>query len=114
MHEASLALSILDTVTRKCSEGGYQIVESIHLRIGRASGVLPEALLFAFNVLKADSIACSSKLIIEHVPVGGTCNCCGETFHTDEYYVIKCPWCGAAELSVTNGFEMDIVEMEVS
>jgi hydrogenase nickel incorporation protein HypA/HybF len=115
MHEVSIALSLLDIVSGECRKGGYIKVESIRLKIGRASGVMPDALVFAFDVVKGDSAASSSAtLSIEEIPVGGHCKECNKTFTVEEEYVINCPLCGGSSFQITDGRELDIVDMEVS
>ncbi|GAB4418739.1 MAG: hydrogenase maturation nickel metallochaperone HypA [Thermodesulfovibrionales bacterium] len=113
MHEASLALSILDSVVSRCRDEGYGYVESVRLRIGRASGVLPEALAFAFDAAKEDTIARDAKLVIDIVPVGGFCDGCMNDFEVDDGYVLNCPLCGSDLFRVNKGYEMEIVEMDV-
>ena len=45
MHEASIALSVLEIAVDKCRKAGYNRIELIRLKIGRASGIMPDALL---------------------------------------------------------------------
>ena len=113
MHEASLALSILDVVQAKCKEIGSPSLASVRIRIGKAAGVLPEALQFAFEGVKEGTVAKHAKLIIEVVPIGGVCKDCGKPFIVDDLpYVLACPSCGAASFEITSGREMDIIDME--
>ena len=73
MHEASIALGILDIAREHCKKAGYHTIQSIEVNIGAASGVLPEALALAFDIAKTDSIAQNASLIIHRVPLGGSC-----------------------------------------
>lgn len=114
MHEATIALSVLDIITTKCKEDGYSRINSVIVRIGRASGVLPEALSFAFDVAKIETIARDAELIIETVPLGGHCYDCGKSFEVDAFYVLNCPECLSSSFKIEKGFEMDIIEMDVS
>jgi hydrogenase nickel incorporation protein HypA/HybF len=114
MHEASIVLSLLDTLTDRCREEGYGSIESIRLRIGMASGIMPEAIDFAFQAAKTDTIARDAQLYIEMVPVGGSCSDCRKVFEVSEAYVIKCPLCGSPSFKIEKGYELDIVEMEVN
>jgi len=115
MHETALALSILDIVVSKCSEAGGHTVDSVRLRIGRAAGVMPEALAFAFDAAKATTVAEHAQLVIEPVPVGGVCNECKKEFSVDDVqYVFACPLCGARSFEIKNGREMEIVDMEIN
>jgi hydrogenase nickel incorporation protein HypA/HybF len=113
MHEVSIALSLLDIVEKKCREEGYQTVESVKVRVGKASGVLPEAFSFALEVIKKDTLAQDARFIIDLVPLGGTCNACGRHFETEEAYIAECPFCASPSFRITQGNELEIVEMEV-
>lgn len=113
MHEASIALNILSIAEEKCREAGYEGIEAIRVRVGRASGVMPEALLMAFDVVKAGTISENASLLVDDVPVGGSCRACGEGFTTEDLYVLECPACGSGEFSVDSGRELDVTEIEV-
>jgi hydrogenase nickel incorporation protein HypA/HybF len=116
MHEASIALSILDIVQEKCREEGCRSVDAIRVRIGKAAGVLPESLIFAFDAAKDNTVAKNSQLVVESVPVGGACNDCKKEFTAadDAQYVFSCPLCGSKSFEITSGREMEIVDMEIN
>ncbi len=113
MHEASIVLSLLDTISSRCRQEGYSSIESVRLKIGMASGIMPEAVVFAFQAAKHDTIARNAELFIDMVPVGGSCNSCGKDFEVNEKYVLSCPLCGSLSFRISKGHELDIVEMEV-
>lgn len=114
MHEASIAQSVLDIAGENCKKAGYSRIDSIRLRIGRASGVMTDALLFAFDAIKIDTIAAGATVIIDEIPVGGICGNCGKDFITKEAYVLCCPECGGLSFKVNAGRELEILDMEVS
>ena len=114
MHEASIVLSILDAVTEQCRKEGYGSIQSVRVRIGKAAGILPDALVFAFDIAKNSTIAENAELVIELVRVGGDCQDCGRDFEIDgSRFVYECPNCGSASIKVNKGYEMQIVDMEV-
>jgi hydrogenase nickel incorporation protein HypA/HybF len=114
MHEVSIALNLLDIVEKKCREEGYQEVESVRVRVGKASSVQPEAFSFAFEVVKKNTLARNARFTIDLVPLGGTCSACGNRFETEEAYILECPSCGSSSLQITQGYELEVVEMEVN
>lgn len=114
MHELSIAQNLLDIVSEQCFKNGYKEIESINIKVGRASGIMPDALSFAFNAIKSDSIAKNASLNIEEIPVSGQCKDCNNTFVTEEEYVLCCPFCKGPSFIITAGRELDVIDMEVS
>ncbi len=114
MHEVSLALSLLDIIEKKCREEGYQKVESVRVRVGKASSVQPEAFSFAFEVVKRNTRAQNARFMVDLISIGGTCSACGNRFETEEAYILECPSCGSSSLQITQGYELEIMEMEVN
>jgi hydrogenase nickel incorporation protein HypA/HybF len=114
MHEASIAISLLETVSDLCRQEGYDSIESVRLKVGKAAGILPDALQFAFDVAKVGTIASQAELIIEFIPLGGFCNDCGSQFHSDERFIYSCPACNSSAIKITSGNEMQIIDMEVN
>lgn len=115
MHESSLALSILDIASEKCAEKNCTAVDSIRVRIGALAGVMPDALRFAFDSLKENTVSAKARLIIDAVPVGGRCNDCGKEFdvESDQPIVFSCPLCNSANFVIERGREMEVDEMEM-
>ncbi|MGD2080291.1 MAG: hydrogenase maturation nickel metallochaperone HypA [Nitrospirota bacterium] len=113
MHEASIALSILDIAEEHCRKAGFSTIQSIAVDIGSASGVLPDALAMAFDIAKTDTIARDASLIISHIPLGGRCAECCRDFTTDDAFVLECPNCGGRDFRFTCGRELEVREIEV-
>lgn len=114
MHEVSIALSLLDVVVNRCREEGYQAIDSVRIRVGKASGILPEAFTFALEAAKKDTIARDAEFVIELVPLGGFCNGCGRDFEMEGTYVLECPLCASPSFKIRKGYELEIVDMEVN
>ncbi|OGW33361.1 MAG: hydrogenase maturation nickel metallochaperone HypA [Nitrospirae bacterium GWC2_42_7] len=114
MHEVSIALDLLNIATEQCRKSGYSKIEAINLKIGRASGIMPDALIFSFDAIKKDSLADTALLNIEEVPVSGECSDCSSKFTVDEEYILSCPVCNSNSFNIISGREMDIIDMEVS
>ena len=114
MHELSIALSLLELVDKKCREEGYQAIQSVRVKVGKASGVLPEAFSFALEVAKKDTIARDAKFMIDVVPLSGFCNGCGREFEMEETYVLECPKCASLSFKINKGYELEIVDMDVN
>ena len=113
MHEASIAISIIEIAEEHCKRDGYSTIKSINVRIGSASGVLPGAMAMAFEIVRNDTMAASAVLNVEEVPLGGTCRECDKAFTTEEQFILACPACGGKDFSMDTGREMEITEIEV-
>jgi hydrogenase nickel incorporation protein HypA/HybF len=113
MHEASIALSIIDIARKECEKAGFSRISSIEVNIGSASGILPDALLMAFDIVKLDTPAADAGLIINEIPLGGTCNGCGKSFTTDDKFILKCPHCESRDFTLDTGRELNVKEIEV-
>lgn len=114
MHEFSIVESLISIAIRECEKNGFSKIQNVKILIGKASGVMPEALLFAFDVLKMETIAGDSTLLIEEMPLSGYCENCKSNFVTEEVFIFTCPSCGGNSLKVTSGRELEIKEIEVA
>ncbi len=65
MHEVSIAQSLLKIAVDNCKKEGYKGIEIIKVKIGRASGIMPDALSFAFDAVKIGTIAEKATLNID-------------------------------------------------
>jgi len=113
MHEVSIAQSLLKIAVDNCEKEGYKGIESINVKIGKASGIMPDALLFAFDAVKIGSIAEKATLTIDEIPVSGFCENCKSSFSVEEAFVFSCPHCGSVSIKVETGHELHIDEMDV-
>jgi hydrogenase nickel incorporation protein HypA/HybF len=112
MHELSVAKSILDSALHHAEKNGFKRILSIHLRIGRLSGIEVESLRFCFEVLSGETIARSADLAVDLVPIRGKCRNCGREFDLEEVDFV-CPGCNNRDIEVVSGTEMLMDKMEV-
>ena len=114
MHEASLALSLLDLIAETARRERAERVLSATVEIGALSPVEPEALAFAFEAAKRDQPrATATRLIIQHTEGFAQCMACGEDVRLKNRGE-ACPQCGSFRLLVTAGDEMRLKEVEVA
>jgi Zn finger protein HypA/HybF involved in hydrogenase expression len=71
MHDFHLAAQILKTVLEYAEKNGFKKVKKIELELGsileHGEYILPENLIFNFNLLAKDTIAESAELIIKKI-----------------------------------------------
>lgn len=113
MHEVYIAESILEAAIWKCKDSGFKQIKNIRVRIGNASTASAEALLFAFEALKAGSIASEASLTIEEIPTIGCCKTCSREFKVDRDFVFQCPFCGSDSVIIKSGNGVELAELEV-
>ncbi len=113
MHELSVALSILDQIEESAAREGIERVSAVHLRVGALSGIAPDALLFAWDLASADTVAASSVLRIEDVPLSVFCERCGAERAPPSGQGLVCPVCGEPSSTIVRGRELALVAIEV-
>lgn len=111
MHEIGIIQEILTIATDAIQEKGSEI-KQITINIGKISGVVCEALEFAFDVIKKDTIAKNAILKIELLPVICSCHYCQKEFQPDEWF-FECPICHQLSHAIIQGKEIDIVSIEI-
>ena len=65
MHELSIALSLIDAVCEELPRLGAVTVKSVRVRVGPLSGVVPDALTFAFDIAAVETPIVGARLDIE-------------------------------------------------
>ncbi|MCU1348520.1 MAG: hydrogenase expression/synthesis HypA [Acidobacteria bacterium] len=113
MHELSIALSIVEGAEEEAARCGAAGVSSVHLRLGLLTGVVKEALLFAYEHACKGTLLEGSRLLIEDVPVLIQCGTCNEPRPPQSLWQLQCATCEAPALDIVQGREMQIFAMEV-
>lgn len=107
MHEVGMIQNVLETAVERAKNEGAQHIRLVQMRVGEASGVVPESLQLAFDVVKKETIAEDAKLQIESVPVVCYCTNCNMEFQpTDLLY--ECPQCHQSSCEVRRGKEFEL------
>ena len=113
MHEFGIMQFTLETASQKTRAAGATRIHRFKVRVGRLSGVVPEALRFAFDGLKAGSIAAEAELEIEEVPTICWCQDCATEFETADLNY-ECPRCHQPSGDLRHGRELELASLEVS
>ncbi len=111
MHEASIAEGILDAV-RKTPLSADEEVTEVRVAVGELAGVDIEALLFAWESVKRDSVAANSRLLIDRPPGKAWCMTCAETVDLHRHGD-PCPKCGGFQLFANQGHELKVLDLTV-
>ena len=112
MHESVVAWELLRTVEERARAAGAARVVAVGVRVGALSGLVPEALAFAFEALQADTFVAGAKLDIERVETLCQCERCGSVFPADETKR-RCVSCGIPAPLVPNSDCLLLTRVEV-
>ena len=113
MHEVSIMQNTLDIAIAQAQQNNATEIERLVVNIGELSGVVPEALEFAFEVLTPGTIAENALLEINTIPVVCHCQKCDRNFKS-EAYIYECPQCGQISGNVISGRELKLDSIVVS
>ncbi|MFW6357903.1 MAG: hydrogenase maturation nickel metallochaperone HypA [Chroococcales cyanobacterium] len=113
MHEVSLMENTLDLALNYAKEQGATEIHWIKLKVGELSGVIPEALEFAFDVVIQGTIAEKARLEIETIPVIAHCPTCDLDFPPSDL-IYECPSCHQFCFEVCQGKELELASLEIS
>src|SRR4030095_5224108 len=112
MHEMAIAQSVLDIAFGEMEKRAAGRVQKIKITIGEFSGVVKEALEFAFDVLKPDTPASGAEVEIEVLPLTAECPVCGPVACNLNDLNLICPICGAT-LRISGGRDMRVDYLDI-
>ena len=112
MHEFSLCESIIETVASQARRQGFSRIRRVWLEIDFLANVELEALRFAFEVVRRNTIAAEAELDIVTLPGRAWCLDCAQEVEVNQFFA-SCPLCGGHQWRLAGGNEMRIKEMEV-
>ncbi|MEZ5115897.1 MAG: hydrogenase maturation nickel metallochaperone HypA [Candidatus Nanopelagicales bacterium] len=110
MHELSVAHAVVSTVVDALPAEPVRVRE-VHVRIGALSGVVPQALQFAYEVAALDTPLQDAVLRIEQVPVSVHCPACDEDRELPATTLFRCPSCGTPTGDVRHGEELEVARI---
>ncbi len=109
MHELAITQSVVEAVTERT---GSARVASVRLRVGRLSGVVPDAMRFCFDLVVAGTPLEGADLEIEQPEGRGRCRACGRELTLPDL-VLLCG-CGSADVDVLSGHELAVASVRLA
>ena len=113
MHELSIAIRVVETLTEDLADEPGNVA-SVRLRVGALSGVVPDALHFAWDVACRDTRLDGAALEIDEVAAQIWCGACGREQTIPVAYTMRCPICCASASRVVAGCELEILSVEMA
>ena len=111
MHELSIAESLLQIIVDESKKHGLISINKVKLQIGRFTAVVPESLMFCFELVSQDTVAFGAQIEIETVGIVARCDNCDISFDV-ENKVFLCPKCGEPAIELLSGRELSILSIE--
>lgn len=109
MHELAIAQGVIETIVDRL---GDTRVLAVHLRIGKVSGVVPDAIRFCFDLVAEGTPVEGARLQIEEPDGAARCRTCGAQFVVADL-ILLCA-CGSADVDLQGGQELLISAVEVA
>ncbi|MYS87937.1 hydrogenase maturation nickel metallochaperone HypA [Embleya scabrispora] len=111
MHEMSIAMAAVEQVEAAAARIGDRAALSVRLRVGELAGVVPDALAFAFEVARAETVLRDAELVIEIVPGRARCAACAVEWAVGMPPDLCCPQCAGATAELLCGRELQILDV---
>lgn len=112
MHEASIAIELVQLVQEQALINNATRVLKVGIRVGELSSVIPEALAFAWNDSTLGTICENSKLEIERVKAIAICPTHGEVT-LELQKGLRCPVCNTPTPNIVQGEELELDTLEL-
>jgi hydrogenase nickel incorporation protein HypA/HybF len=110
MHEYSVGQALMERIEAEAASHRATAVHRVSLKIGEVSGVEPDLLESAFDILKEHTICATAHLVIERVPARWDCPACSRPIAAGS--VLQCGACGAAA-RLASGDEIVLAQLEM-
>lgn len=112
MHEVGIMREVMEMAERAAREAGCEVIGRVVVRVGAFSGVVPEALQFAFEALHRERpMLTGAELEICRVPGVAFCDQCRREFAVEDP-IFQCPDCGQPTATLVRGRELDLLSIE--
>jgi hydrogenase nickel incorporation protein HypA/HybF len=109
MHELSIAHAVVSTVVDALPSPAPRVLQ-VRLRIGELSGIVPQALEFAYDVAAQGTPLADAALVIERSPIIVACPTCGDQ-PIESAHDFRCPACAVPCGNVVGGKELEILDI---
>jgi len=113
MHEVSIMAEAVRMAVEAVQAAGAKRLTGLRLRVGTLSGAVPEAMQFAWDVVRRDTLASDAWLEIETISAACWCEKCRAEFECADFFN-ECPRCHNVSGELRRGRELDIASVEMN
>ncbi|MDO4182911.1 MAG: hydrogenase maturation nickel metallochaperone HypA [Coriobacteriia bacterium] len=112
MHELGIMTGVVEAVKGAAANACATKVYAITLSVGEMTEAIPDALEFAFDVLKeSEPLLAECELTIHMVRPKSRCLECGAEYEHDRFHML-CPECESPATTLLAGRDLRIESME--
>jgi hydrogenase nickel incorporation protein HypA/HybF len=111
VHELSICGSIADIAARRAAG---RAVKVINVRVGQLRQIVPDTLVYCWELVSADTPLAGSRISVEPVPARIKCRSCGHVTEIGAVPVFVCGGCGGFDAEVVSGEEFLITSLELA
>lgn len=112
MHELSVAQHLVEVVTEALGDAPPHVV-AVQVSVGPLSGVVPQALRFAWEPATSGTLLHGSSLDVEEVRATVYCTRCGTERELQDVTCVRCPVCSTPTPRVIRGRELEVTSVTV-
>ncbi len=112
MHELSIALRVIEIAREEAARSGAEKITGVELEVGELSGVMIDALEFAFSSVKEEKGLENLRVDVHIIPAAARCRECGKCYEVKQFYE-TCPVCGGMNPELVKGRELKVKSVTV-
>jgi hydrogenase nickel incorporation protein HypA/HybF len=113
VHEISIVTSLFEIIDAEVERQGIAAISKVYLKMGELAQLEPMTLTACFELVAEGTAAQGAELVIEILPVIGSCAGCGSRFRIVGYR-FSCPDCGRENIELVGGKELYLDSLEVT
>jgi hydrogenase nickel incorporation protein HypA/HybF len=111
VHELSICASIAEIAQRRAAG---RPVSVINVRVGQLRQVVPDTLVYCWNLVCEETSLAGSRVVVESVPARISCRSCGRMTEMGDLPLFACGACGSVDVEVVAGEELLITSLELA
>ena len=89
-------------------------VSAIHVRVGQLRQIVPDTLVYCWDLVTCDTTLAGSRLELEIIPARIRCRACGRTAELGDLPVFACGGCRGLDTEVIAGEEFLITALDLA
>lgn len=113
MHELGIAQGILSSALKGAEDAGGTTINTVSVSVGQLTEIMEDALQFAWEAIRAGTMAESATLEITMLTAESRCAVCGHTWEHGRYDGAQCPSCNGYIVSLLRGRELRIDTIDI-